>query len=255
MKTPHEEPLGPEATAGTPAPRAPIDPAWGGARERYRLIALRLEARLDARLPAPAHAARGRVVVVTSPSAGDGKTTTAAHLALAACRDLGRRVVLVDGDLARPRLARRLGVEARRGVADVLRGEALLGEVLWRLGDDGLEVLPGIAAEGRGAQPLPAHLLEPLLDRLRDRRELVLVDAPAVEVSADAPTLARAADGVLLVVRAGATGKGALARALDALVDAPLLGCILNDQRHGPHGRDTGRRRGGPPATETGGVG
>lgn len=203
-------------------PAAPIASLAGPgarARERYRLIARRIDRLLGPR--------QRRLVVVTSPSPGDGKTTTALNLAITVAREARRRVVLVDADLWRPRLAHALGLTARRGLGEVLRGEAAIEDVLWRMGDEPLWVVPGTPPVDD--EPGSIEALAAVAASLRARHDLVLLDAPATSESADAAALGGAADGVLLVVRSGATRREALASALDALVDAPLCGVVLND--------------------------
>src|SRR5262249_13879743 len=115
------------------APEAPLPRPQRGADERYRLVATRLEALLDARR-APERTGRqlGRVVIVTSPQRGDGKTTTALHIGTALSRGLGRRVAVIDADLARPGLAPMLGLGSSRGIADVLDGSAGRDDILLR---------------------------------------------------------------------------------------------------------------------------
>jgi Mrp family chromosome partitioning ATPase len=187
--------------------------------ERYRMIALRLLDKLgDGR-------SDGRVVIVSSPSRGDGKTTTAIHLAATLARDLGRRVCAIDCDLARPRLHRPLGLSVRRGLADVLRGDASLDQIIWKIGDDPLWIVPGAPADD-----IPASFagLARVIDEARARHDIVLLDTPATSESADAAALGRSADGVLLVVRAGATTRDALAGAIEALAGVTLVGCVLN---------------------------
>jgi Mrp family chromosome partitioning ATPase len=193
------------------------------ARDRYRLIALRLEA-----VTGFGRGGKGRVLVVTSPARGDGKTTTTMHLGATLASELDRRVIVIDGDLRRPRLARAMGLEARRGLGDVLRGRCAIDDVLWKVGDDELWIVPG---SPDGDEGLPARGLYRLVESLRGRADYVLLDTPAVDESADAPALSRIADGVVLVVRSGHTRKSAMAGALDALLDAPLCGVVLNDHR------------------------
>src|SRR6185295_14947897 len=142
---------------GTPARTAPAGFA-SPARERFRLIALRLDAQLGQR----AH----KTLVVTSPGSGDGKTTTALHLGASLARDLGKRVIVVDADLRRPRLARPLGLEVTKGLGDVLTGQARLDDILWRVGDDPLYIVPG-SPEGHG--PMALRGLPPVLENLRNR--------------------------------------------------------------------------------------
>jgi Mrp family chromosome partitioning ATPase len=192
-------------------------------RDRYRLVALRLEA-----VTGFGRGGAGRVLVVTSPARGDGKTTTTMNLGATLASELGRRVIVIDADLRRPRLARKMGLESRRGLGDVLRGRCAVEDVLWKVGDDELWIVPG---NPDGDDDVGARGLGRVVEALRSKADYVLLDTPAVDDSADAPALARLSDGVVLVVRSGHTRKSILAGALDALLDAPLCGVVLNDHR------------------------
>jgi Mrp family chromosome partitioning ATPase len=178
------------------------------------------------------------VVVITSPSVGDGKTTMALHLSTMLATALGKRVVTIDAALHRPRLGHAAGIpEGVRGLREVLRGDARFEDCLWRLGRGELLVCPAGGSGTSGASPLAGAL-----GSLRARWDYVVIDAPAASGSADAALLARFADGVVLVVRAGVTRRDALDRALDALIDAPITGCVLNDH-DGPVGNWAARPR------------
>jgi Mrp family chromosome partitioning ATPase len=227
----------PEVALPQPPPRV---------EECYRLIALRLETLLARRNGESERGGRplGRMVIVTSAQRGDGKTTTALHLGIALARALGRRVAVVDADLERPGLAPMLGLGSGRGLLDVLEGTTSLDAVVVR-GEDGGPLL--VPAGGPSGRHQPRALL-PILSSLREHHDVVLVDCAATADAADAAILGRAADGVVLVVRAGATREQPLAAALDALVDAPLVGVILNEH-DGPRGA-TLRRAGRPTVWE-----
>jgi Mrp family chromosome partitioning ATPase len=216
------------------APEVPLPHPQRKAEERYRLIAARLEAVLERRSPEVSGSRPlGRVVIVTSPQRGDGKTTTALHVGTSLSRALGRRVAIVDADLTRPGLAPMLGLGSARGIADVLDGTAGLDEVLLRGEDAGPLLVPaGAPVNGVRARGLAA-----IVNTLREYNDIVLIDTPALSDAADAAILGRSADGVILVVRAGATREDTLSAALDALIDAPLIGCVLNDHDGASGGR------------------
>jgi Mrp family chromosome partitioning ATPase len=183
------------------APRATAEP--------FRTLRIRLAAgRSDGRLP--------RVVVVTSVGVREGKTRTAAHLGLAMAAS-GARVVLVDGDLARPRLESALGLVPRpTGLSTLLRDEAVAIEpLLVDLGGEspGLRVLP--AGAERGHELLDPVGVADMTARLLDHADVVVVAAPVITHYADALALAHGADAVLLSVRLGRTRRSDLARGLD----------------------------------------
>jgi Mrp family chromosome partitioning ATPase len=199
------------------------------AAEQYRVLHQRV-LRLAARQPL-------RVLAVTSSGRREGRTTTAANLAFTAARE-GRATVLVEADLRRPTLARRLGLVPRPGVAEVLAGRASLEDALTHLGPLAI-LLAGGATDDAGAAPglaggadLGALVRGPsapaLLEQLRAAFELVVLDAPPAVAFSDGDRLVGDADAALLVVRAGTTPRQVVRLALDALGDR-AAGIVLND--------------------------
>src|SRR5437588_4991829 len=173
-------------------------------------------------------AGRG-LIVVTSPTGGEGKTTTVAHLA-AALAETGHSVVAISADLRRPRLHDYLDRPREPGLTDLLRG----APDVRRLTDLNLATgLRGVRFVASGASVRnPAPLIDQLGHHLKEARELanfVLVDAPPLLVASEAADIARHADGVLLVVRAGRTSIGAAARSVELLerLGVPVLGAVL----------------------------
>ena len=184
------------------------------AAEQYRVLYHRL-VRLGARRPA-------RVVAVTSSGRGEGRTTTAANLALTAVRE-GREVLLVECDLRRPRMAQLLDLSPRAGLADVAAGHAELSQALCRV--DGLSAL--CAGEATDPVVLRSARVASAIDAVRGSFSLVVIDAPPALTLNDAGRLASAADGFVLVVRAGETPRDVVKVAMDAIPDR-LLGIVLN---------------------------
>lgn len=168
-----------------------------------------------------------RVLVVASCLPGDGRTTVAVNLALALA-EAGHTVVLVDGDLRRPRVAACLEIPGEVGLSTVLAGDAALPEALQQTR------FPRLSALVSGATPAnPSELLESpaasgLLAELSVQFDYVLVDTPSLLVT-DASVLAANSQGVLLVARFGATKRRQLTQAVASLrrSGAPLLGAIL----------------------------
>jgi len=171
-----------------------------------------------------------RVISVTSPHAGEGKSTTVANLA-ATLAHTGKRVVALSADLRKPRLHRFFGLENREGLSSILAGQADLTEVARRV--DGLESLRVVTSGP--VPPNPAELLssdqmEQLLGSLRETADYVVVDtAPALIVS-DAMIVAPRVDGVLVVVDADSTTGAAASHAVEQLqqVGARIIGSVLN---------------------------
>lgn len=185
-----------------------------------------------------------RVVVVTSPREGDGKSTVAANLALAYARH-GTRTLLLEGDLRRGRLARQLGLDSSGpGFGQVLHGSATAAKALrQRPIEDGtgklLDVLLAGSAPRHPTELLDSPALARLLGELRERYEMIVIDTPPLDAVADALLLARLADGALLVTRAGSTDRNALEDAVAELnaVGTLVHGLVLNGfaDRHAAH--------------------
>jgi succinoglycan biosynthesis transport protein ExoP len=171
-----------------------------------------------------------QVLQVTSPSQSEGKSTTVANLAVALA-GAGKRVVVLDGDLRRPRAHHFFGLDHDIGLTS-----ALLGEVPIERAIRPVPSIPGLSVLASGPiPPNPSELLAGerfghLLDDLRRHADVVLVDCPPVLPVTDAAVLAGRVDGTLLVVTARDTEGRQLHRAVEVLgqVNATLLGIVLN---------------------------
>lgn len=170
-----------------------------------------------------------RVLVVTSPSPGEGKTTTVAHLA-AMLAEIGRSVVVVSADLRRPRLHQFFDLPAGPGLVEALAagsGPPVFTGLDQSTSVRGVRVIPSGAALENPA-PLFEHAYD-LLEAVRPLADFVLIDAPPLLVANDAVEMARYADGVLLVARAGETAIEAAERSAEILerLAIPVVGSVL----------------------------
>jgi protein-tyrosine kinase len=197
---------------------APFSPA----AEQYRSLRTRI-AQVES-------AGQRRVILVTSPGTGDGKTVTAANLALTMAQEFQRQVLLVDADLRHARLHEVLGIAREPGLADVLAGQASLDEALVSLSEYRVLALPAGKPHGRPTELLGSEPMRRLMEGLAHRFDRVVIDSTAAHF-ADAGVLEPIVDGVLLVVRAGRTTRPAIARAVGLVPRAKLLGLVLNDSR------------------------
>ena len=171
-----------------------------------------------------------RSIAITSSVPGEGKSTTACNLAIALAQ-AGVRVILVEADLRRPRLAQYMGVEGAIGLTDVLIGRATLTDVIQPWGtDDRLRVLASGPTPPNPSELLGSHQMRELLTRLEVSCDLVILDAPPTLPVTDAAILAKQVSGTVLVIRAGRTTKEQVTRALDSLrsVGAHVYGGVLN---------------------------
>jgi succinoglycan biosynthesis transport protein ExoP len=170
-----------------------------------------------------------QILVVTSSVAEEGKTTTAINLA-AALVAANRTVLIVEADLRRPTLDDHFKVRGAIGLTDVIVGRGELDAAMQPVGVNGLMLLPSGKLPPNPSELLGSEAMVQLLERLRDRFDVVIVNTPPLLPVTDAAVLSAHADGVLVVVRAGKTTRQQLSlamRALDA-VGARVLGTVLN---------------------------
>lgn len=172
-----------------------------------------------------------RTIQITSPNAAEGKSTTAANLAVALAR-AGERVVVVSCDLRRPRLHDFFGLSNEIGFTSVLLGETPLSSALQPVRQQGSL---WFLASGP-LPPNPSELLSSVrasetLSGLRAVADTVLIDCPPVLPVTDAAVISTKVDGTLLVVTAGSSTRKQVVRTVELLrqVGAPLVGCVLNN--------------------------
>jgi capsular exopolysaccharide synthesis family protein len=173
---------------------------------------------------------RIRSVLVTSASPGEGKSTTAAHLALTHAEQ-GRRTLLIDGDLRRPSVHRRFNINAGKGLSTVLteggnwRAMLVSPEFV-----PDLHILPA-GPPSRRASDLIGKGLEEVLNEAGSEYDLVILDAPPLLGFAEPLQMASIVDGVIVVTRAGQTSRKAVGSVLAVLrrLRTNVLGVVLNE--------------------------
>lgn len=171
-------------------------------------------------------------IVITSPSPGEGKSLTAANLAVTMGQQ-GRSVLLLDADMRRPVQHRQFEVSQSPGLSECLLADELLEEAIQPTDLEGLYVLAAGQTAPNPAELLDSARMDRLLAALRARFEAVIIDSPPVLAVTDSAVLVPKTDGVILVVRAEKTDKDAIALAIQQLrqVDADLLGIVVNDAK------------------------
>src|SRR3954462_4206073 len=170
-----------------------------------------------------------RALIITSPNKGDGKSLTAANLALTMAQEYNQRVLLLDADLRRPSLHRLFGISDTPGLTDVLMGGASIDEALVTVPEHRLTILPAGIVPTQPAELLGSASMRRILDGLRTRFDRIIIDMPPASPLADVSVASGMVDGVLMIVRAGVTPKPAIERALSGLDTAKVLGLVLND--------------------------
>jgi capsular exopolysaccharide synthesis family protein len=191
-------------------------------REQYRRLAAALH---------HAQAASGvKVVMIASAVANEGKTLTAANLALTLSESYRRNVLLIDADLRRPSLHTMFKV---RGAPGLNEGLTAADEPKLPLHDVSprLTILPAGMPNSDPMAGLTSRRMQSLIDEAREAFAWVIIDTPPVGLLTDANLLASMVDGAVLVVKAGSTPYDLVKRAVDTIGPSKLLGVVLNQAR------------------------
>jgi capsular exopolysaccharide synthesis family protein len=170
-----------------------------------------------------------RRILVTSPNADEGKTTTALNLAVAIAES-GKSVLLVDADLRRPSVSRILGINGDIGLTSLVGGDIDISDACQSIGVGGLSILASGVKPPNPVEILGSRKFEALMQKLGDRFEFVIVDTPPICPVTDASVLGQNVDGALIVCRSGETNKSDLRDAENLLQTAQVrvLGLVLN---------------------------
>jgi protein-tyrosine kinase len=171
-----------------------------------------------------------KVVMITSAVPHEGKTLTAANLALTLSESYERRVLLIDGDLRHPSVHGVFGAPNVRGLSDSLTGYGPLPLVQVTLG---LSLLTAGSLGGDPMKTLTSDRMRLLIDEARSEFDWVLVDTPPIGLLPDASVVASMADAALFVVLAGSTPHDIIKRAVEAIGEDRILGVVLNGVAEG----------------------
>jgi polysaccharide biosynthesis transport protein len=178
---------------------------------------------------------RGRAYVITSPNAGEGKTTVTLNLGIALAQ-ANKRVLVVDCDLRRPRLHKSMAIPNDMGLRDILRGAldfkgAALDSFYHVSEVPNLYIMPSGSGSEESSALLYSSRLKSLLDRLVEEFDVILMDSPPMLYMADARIVAGITDGAILVLRARSTDRKAAITARNLFLSdrIRMVGTILND--------------------------
>ncbi len=175
---------------------------------------------------------------ITSAAAGDGKTLTAANLAVAVAMDMNQTVLLVDLDLRRPSVHKVFGFEPELGLSDFLTGRCNLDECVVTPGIDRLALLPQVASLYNSSEVLSMPKTRSLMRELKGlgRDHLVIYDMPPLLASDDALVILPNVDATILVVQEGKSEESEIEAGLDLLKGRNWLGSVLTNAREGENG-------------------
>ncbi len=171
-----------------------------------------------------------RSLLLTSAAPGEGKSTATIHLAIAHAEQ-NKKTLIIDADLRRPNIHKRLDMDGSVGLSNVLLGEITWKEAVLKTPHwTGLDIIPA-GTVSRRASDLVGPAIVDILDEAAKEYDLILVDAPPLLGFAEAMQVATAVDGVVVLARAGQTNRKAVARALATLrrLRANVIGLVLNE--------------------------
>lgn len=197
--------------------------------DEFRVIKRPLVANVDSK--GPDAIARGNLIMVTSSLPGEGKTFVSVNLAISLAMELERTVLLVDADVSRPSVLKRLGLPSSPGLLDVLTDPALgVSDVLLRTNIEKLSLLPSGKANGRATELLASDTMNRLLEELSTRYadRIVVFDAPPLLPSTESRALATFMGQVVVVVEADRTPHKSLTQAMSTIETCPVVLPLLN---------------------------
>ena len=170
-----------------------------------------------------------KVIIMTSPGPGEGKSTTCANLAVSLSQ-ADKKVLLIDCDLRKPVMHKIFGLRNFVGVVNAIVGERKIDEV-WQEPQPGLKVVTVGTIPPNPAELIGSKRFAGILAELRDRFDYILLDAPPTQLVSDPAILATQGDGILLVLDSQKTRKGILRQAVRDLekVGARVLGTVMNN--------------------------
>ena len=172
--------------------------------------------------------AKNNVVVITSPNSGEGKSTTAVNMAIAFSQ-LGERVLLIDADMRRSTLHKKLKTENGDGLSNVLAGMAELGNCIKQINDN-LFFLPSGKIPPNPSELLGSPAFEKLLTTVSPAYSCVIIDTPPMNVVSDTLVVAPHTAGIVMVVRDSRTQNDDIRHVIDAaeFANIKILGAVIN---------------------------
>ena len=193
------------------------------ASEQFRKLRTQL---LRLRTPQPP-----RTILVTSSTAGEGKTFVAANLAAGIAHDFHAYSLLVDCDLRNPSLGKWFGIHNGFGLSDYLVGEKEIPDLLIKTEVERLKVLLGGTLQDNPTELIGSARMEALIKELKERYtdRYIILDSTPLLATSEPEVLSKLVDGILFVVRAGETPRETVKQAISSLPKGKILGVVLND--------------------------
>ena len=168
-------------------------------------------------------------ISITSAFPGEGKTTCAINLAIVTSMSLGRRVLLIDCDLRRPKIHPALGMKPEIGLAEVLAGASSIDDAILSAEGVALDVLPVCGRPANPSELLSSPEMSRLVEEVSGRYDRIILDTPAALGLPDAKAVSDLCDGIVVVVRADVTAQSDLEAVLEIMDRQRILGLLIND--------------------------
>lgn len=171
-----------------------------------------------------------RVIGVTSSEPGAGKSMNAINLAIS-FGQIGKKVILLECDLRLPTIAAKLEIDGYPGITDLLVGETSLGEVVKKVDQYGIYVIPAGSIPPESTVLLESRQMQKLIQALKKYYQYIIIDLPPIATVVDAAIMSKHIDGFLLVARNDHSEHRAIAQMLNTLrlANAKIIGFVFND--------------------------
>lgn len=171
-----------------------------------------------------------RSILFTSSSPSEGKSTSAANIAIVFAQE-GRRVLLIDADMRKPTMHHTFHINNGRGLSSLLTRQATMQEVIIDSEIENLFLMPCGPIPPNPAELIGSRTMKVLIEQLKNDFDLIVFDAPPLLSVADAQILSNECDGTILVVNTGSTEKEAALKAKETLqsANARILGVLMNN--------------------------
>lgn len=186
---------------------------------------------------------KNKIIVVTSAVPGEGKSTTVLNLATTFSQ-IGSKVLVIDGDLRKPKTHKYLGVENNKGLSGVLGGFINVNDAITKTAC-GFDCITAGKVPPNPSELIGSQVLVNVLKELGDKYDYIFIDSPPVTVVSDTLTIAAASDGVLLVARSNFTSKSLLKQSINniKITKTKIVGVVVNavDTKNGSYGSYKGK--------------
>lgn len=176
----------------------------------------------------------GNVLAITSPNAGEGKSTTAINIAITLSQ-LNKKVVLLDADSRRPSINKRLKIDSEIGCVDYLCGNNKIDDIIVNYNNYLDVIISGTKAKNP-TELFSSENYESLINQLKERYDYVVIDTPPINPVSDSLIISQKCDALVMVLRAGSTTFYSFNKAYEALkvLDIDISGVILNGSGSNP---------------------